>query len=225
MNIVFINSKIKVSSYGKYIVLLFISNAYPILAKSVGESCNTNSDCDYMNFCNAENHICNHNSILPINIEIVFGLLSICIGSALSNAGGIGGGGLLIPILLLILKFYTHEAIPLSKLMIFTGAVTAFILGFRQKHPSRDAISVDYNIPTLMVPLLLFGTMVGVSLNKVMPPWIILFSLTFVLFINTYKTIKKAILLYKQEMAYEMKTFSDDPNEKDNNTLSYFIPY
>lgn len=129
----------------------------------------------------------------------VIGLVFILLGSALSNAGGIGGGGLLIPILLLLLGFYTHEAIPISKLMIFTGALTSFILGFRQRHPSRNSISIDYNVPFLLVPMLLFGTMVGVTLNKVMPPWIILISLTLVLTINTYKTAKKAKSLYAKE--------------------------
>ena len=115
----------------------------------------------------------------------------VIICSALSNAGGIGGGGLLIPLLILLLGFYTHEAIPISKLMIFTGALTSFILGFRQKHPSRNTITIDYNIPYLLVPMLLFGTMVGVTLNKVTPPIVILLSLTALLILNTYKTMKK----------------------------------
>lgn len=126
-------------------------------------------------------------------------MVLILLTSALSNAGGVGGGGLVIPILLLMFKFYTHEAIPISKLTIFTGAITSFLLGFKQKHPYRKAITIDYNIPYLIVPMLLFGTMVGISLNKVMPPWIILVSLTLVLILNTYKTLKKARSLQKKE--------------------------
>ena len=122
---------------------------------------------------------------------VIIGFFGIILGSALSNAGGIGGGGLLIPLLILVFNFYTHEAIPISKLMIFAGAVTSFILGFRQKHPFRESITIDYNIPFLLVPMLLFGTMVGVTLNKVTPPWVILISLTLILVINTYKTLKK----------------------------------
>ncbi len=126
----------------------------------------------------------------PTNSEIV-GVFSIILGSAISNAGGIGGGGLLIPILILILKFTTHEAIPVSKLMIFTGALTAFIMGLKNKHPYRNGIPLDMNVAGVLVPMLLFGTMVGVSLNKVMPPSIILISLTIVLVLNTFKTTKK----------------------------------
>ena len=83
--------------------------------------------------------------------------------------------------------------------MIFTGAFTAFLLGFRQTHPFRNAITIDYNIPFLLVPMLLFGTMVGVTMNKIIPPWIILISLTSVLIINTYKTLKKGRELHLKE--------------------------
>jgi uncharacterized membrane protein YfcA len=152
-----------------------------------------------LNFCDLAKSKCRHKYVYPLSFKEAIGLFMIIIGSALSNAGGIGGGGLLIPILLLLLGFYTHEAIPISKLMIFTGAITSFFLGFRQKHPFRNSISIDYNIPMLLVPFLLLGTMIGVTLNKVTPPWVILISLTLVLVINTYKTFKKGRETHKNE--------------------------
>ena len=127
----------------------------------------------------------------PATIREIVGLVCIVVGSALSNAGGIGGGGLLIPILILILKFETHEAIPISKIMIFTGALTAFIMGLNYKHPYRDAIALDYNIAGVLIPMILFGTIVGVTLNKVMPFSVILICLSIVLVVNTYKTFKR----------------------------------
>ena len=139
---------------------------------------------------------CKHKSVFPLSVIEIVGLMGIMIGSALSNAGGVGGGGLLIPLLMIVLNFYTHEAIPISKLMIFSGAITSFFLGFRQSHPLRNSITIDYNIPFLLVPMLLLGTMVGVTLNKVTPPVIILICLTVVLTINTYKTMKKYFLSY-----------------------------
>jgi uncharacterized membrane protein YfcA len=139
-----------------------------------------------MNFC--ENNICRHKNVFPITHQEIIGLFCIFIGSALSNAGGIGGGGLLIPILILILKFETKEAIPVSKIMIFTGSLAAFIMGLNNKHPFRDAIALDYNTAGLLVPMILFGTIVGVTLNKVLPFSVILICMSFVLVINTYKT-------------------------------------
>ena len=181
-----------------YFIFIFMT-VIPIVYSSAINFCKTNEECEELNYCKIDENKCVHKKIFS-NLLLEFsGLIMIVFGSALSNAGGIGGGGLLIPILLLVLKFYTHEAIPISKLMIFTGALTSFILGFRQKHPLRNSITIDYNIPLLLVPMLLFGTMVGVTLNKVTPPWLILISLTAVLIINTYKTLKKGVNLYKEE--------------------------
>ena len=143
--------------------------------------------------------MCKHKSIFPIDNFEILGFFLIFLGSALSNAGGIGGGGLLLPILLLVFRFYTHEAIPISKLMIFAGAISSFIMNLRHKHPFREGVVIDYNIPFIIVPMLLFGTMIGVTLNKVFPPWIILVFLTLVLVINTYKTIRKANKLSNEE--------------------------
>jgi uncharacterized membrane protein YfcA len=91
----------------------------------------------------------------------------------------------------LYLNFNTKEAIPISKLMIFTGALTSFFMGIKNKNPYRNATAIDFNIAIVLIPLVLFGTMIGVTLNKILPPSIILICLTLILLINTYKTMKK----------------------------------
>ena len=183
----------------KLSILFILVTLLPLLNSSATNFCLKDAECDELNYCDLKENKCVHKRIFTDFTKEFFGLVMIVIGSAFSNAGGIGGGGLLIPILLLILNFYTHEAIPISKLMIFTGALTSFILGFRQKHPLRNSITIDYNIPLLLVPMLLFGTMVGVTLNKVTPPWLILVSLTAVLIVNTFKTLKRGMKLYREE--------------------------
>jgi len=75
--------------------------------------------------------------------------------------------------------------------MIFTGSLTAYLMGMKNKNPYREGTAIDYNIAVVIIPLVLFGTMIGVTLNKIFPPWIILTCLTAILIINTYKTIKK----------------------------------
>ena len=201
----FYSMKIKILS-----ILFILVTLIPMLNSSATNFCLKDEECDELNYCNLKENKCIHKRIFTDFPKEFFGLVMIVIGSAFSNAGGIGGGGLLIPILLLILNFYTHEAIPISKLMIFTGALTSFILGFRQKHPMRNSISIDYNIPLLLVPMLLFGTMVGVTLNKVTPPWLILVSLTAVLIINTYKTLRRGVKLYREENIAENKEVSKE---------------
>ncbi len=76
--------------------------------------------------------------------------------------------------------------------MIFAGALTSYILGFKITHPTRkDAVSIDYNIPLIVIPLLLFGTMTGVILAKVIHQFVILICLTLFLVINTFTTMSK----------------------------------
>ena len=41
----------------------------------------------------------------------------VFIGSSFANAGGAGGGGIFVPLLILLTQFTPHGAIPLSKAM------------------------------------------------------------------------------------------------------------
>ena len=47
--------------------------------------------------------------------NLAIGTILIFIGGILTSGGGVGGGGVYIPILVLILKFSPHVAVPLSK--------------------------------------------------------------------------------------------------------------
>ncbi len=102
-----------------------------------------------------------------------------------------------MPILIMILNFYTHEAIPISKTMTFFGTVTAFILNLKLHHPSRGTVAIDYNIAKLIVPFLLLGTVIGITLNRITSSFIILFVMTIMLFYYTYKTFRRYSILNK----------------------------
>lgn len=59
---------------------------------------------------------CHHKALFgPFNWMDVLMFSVLIVGSTLSAAGGLGGGGLYVPILMLIGGFSTFEAIPLSK--------------------------------------------------------------------------------------------------------------
>jgi uncharacterized membrane protein YfcA len=111
------------------------------------------------------------------------------------------------------LHFYTHEAVPLSKIVIFTGSLSSFILNTKLRHPDRKSKALDYNLIIVIVPNLLFGTILGVTLNRILPNVVIIFCLTIVLFYNTYKTMKMGIKQYNEE------------NEKQINLLLHLCVY
>ena len=110
---------------------------------------------------------------MPIKWEVLIGFLSIFIAAGMSNASGLGGGLLFIPVLLLIMNFYPHEAIPISKIVIFAGALTSFIQNIKVKRPGRNTKALNYNLVIVNAPNLLIGTVLGVTLNKILPNAII----------------------------------------------------
>lgn len=130
----------------------------------------------------------------------------------MSNASGLGGGLLFIPVLLLIMKFYPHEAIPISKMVIFAGALTSFIQNTKVKRPGRNTKALNYNLVIVNSSNLLLGTVFGVSLNKILPNTLILFLLCILLFFYSYKTFKTFLKCYKEENNNERLSLSSQRN-------------
>ena len=117
----------------------------------------------------------------------------------MSNSSGLGGGLLFLPVLLLIMNFYPHEAIPISKVVIFAGALSSFFVNVGVKRPGRDVIALDYNLLIITGSNLLLGTVFGVTLNKILPNTIILLLVCVFLCYNTYKTFKTFFKIYNEE--------------------------
>ena len=130
----------------------------------------------------------------------------------MSNASGLGGGLLFIPVLLLILNFYPHEAIPISKIVIFAGALTSFIQNTKVKRPHRNCKALNYNLIIVNTSNLLLGTVFGVTLNKILPNTLILFLLCILLFYYSYKTFKTFLKFYNEEANTDLHSMSSQMN-------------
>ena len=93
----------------------------------------------------------------------------VFVGSSFANAGGAGGGGIFVPLLILLTQFTPHGAIPLSKAMstytkkndastlahaytktVFGGALTFVSITFRRRHPEVDRPLIDYDIALML---------------------------------------------------------------------------
>lgn len=151
--------------------LLVLTLSYPAASYSSSSDCDLDSDCPDLNTC--KDSKCVHKSLNPPAPEEIIGTIVIIILGALSNAGGLGGGTFMVPLLILIFLFQTHEAIPLSQVFVFGGSLLACVLRFKQKHPSRDRPVIMYELNMVMMSPLLVGTTVGVLLNQMFPDWLI----------------------------------------------------
>ena len=88
--------------------------------------------------------------------DIGFFTLAMLMG--LCNVAGIGGGAIDVPIVMLFFRFSTKQAIALSNMIIFMGAVVRFIYNFNDKNPSKPGVVVvDYSIATVIMATTLVG--------------------------------------------------------------------
>lgn len=108
-----------------------------------------------------------HKPLHPINGWDVAGVALACVGLMIAAAGGIGGGGILVPLYILVLGFHPKHAIPLSNITIFGGAITNTMLNLSKRHPDADRPLVDWDLILVMEPLTIGGALVGSFINKV----------------------------------------------------------
>ena len=93
-------------------ILLLWMSIFCILTTQAVEDCDDDSDCRSFNTC--EDGECKHKDLMDPKGSEIGGTLLIILFAALSNAGGIGGGPIMIPILIILFSFNAHFAVPLS---------------------------------------------------------------------------------------------------------------
>jgi len=71
--------------------------------------------------------------------EAMLGIMLISAALVLASAGGIGGGGILVPLFILVLHWSPRYAIPLSNITIFAGGIMNTCVNFGKRHPNPKA--------------------------------------------------------------------------------------
>ncbi|KAL3628395.1 hypothetical protein CASFOL_027441 [Castilleja foliolosa] len=122
------------------------------------------------------------------------------LGSACGTVGGVGGGGIFVPMLTLLIGFDTKSAAAISKCMIMGASASSVWYNLRVPHPCRDDKAIiDYDLALLFQPMLMLGITLGVSLSVVFPYWLIT-VLIIILFMGTStRSFCKAVEMWKEE--------------------------
>ncbi|KAK1426041.1 hypothetical protein QVD17_14709 [Tagetes erecta] len=189
------------------------------------------------------NHIINHPLIssildsddktwpeLAFNWRIMLATLIGFLGSAFGTVGGVGGGGIFVPMLTLVVGFDTKSAAALSKCMIMGASASSFWYNLRVQHPCREVPILDYDLALLFQPMLMLGITLGVALSVVFPYWLIT-VLIIILFLGTssrsfFRGIEmwKEESILKKEMAKARETFVNSRGELLIDTFEPLIP-
>ncbi|CAJ1968782.1 unnamed protein product [Sphenostylis stenocarpa] len=121
------------------------------------------------------------------------------LGSACGTVGGVGGGGIFVPMLNLLLGFDTKSAAALSKCMIMGASASSVWYNVRVPHPTKEVPILDYDLALLFQPMLMLGITVGVALSVVFPYWLIT-VLIIILFVGTSsRSFFKGMEMWREE--------------------------
>jgi uncharacterized membrane protein YfcA len=118
---------------------------------------------------------------------------------ALAVMSGIGGGGIIVPLLMVFYKLSTKEAVAVSGFTILVGSVSRFAFTYKERHPDKDATCIEYGITNVMLPVVLVGSIAGVFFNIIFPDVIVQISLTLLLGFLSIQSVFKALAIYKKE--------------------------
>ena len=147
-----------------------------------------------------------HEPLFPLQSSDFTGFACATLGLIVAAGGGIGGGGILVPIYILVMGFSPKHAIPLSNITVFGGAMANTYLNSKKRHPLADRPLVDWDLILIMEPLTIAGALMGAFLNKLLPDEVLIFLLVLLLSFTAYNTLKKAIKMYKLETEHMAAT-------------------
>jgi len=218
--------------------------------------CRTNSDCHTDNYkCSPSKHgsmfdlelsscspnqganhgcLCFHKQLLPFAWSDAEAMLFTFLASIIAALAGIGGGGLLVPLYILIENFEADMASPLSSAAIMGGSMIGYSMYCRRWHERFPVIQqplIDYETTALLLPALLMGTVFGTILDKLLPLWSIIVVMLILLFVTTARTALKAYSASVEEDEDEEPTAKPatliaprKPSESENSMLGDVSP-
>ena len=130
--------------------------------------------------------------------------------------GGLGGGGAIIPIAMVFYGFNTKQAIGLSNASICVASIARYFFNFPKSHPYKNntGVLVDYNVASLMLPMIVVGATTGVIINKVLPSIVVAVILTILLIAVSCMTSKKLLGIVANEKKSHGPLCGSKPEEE-----------
>lgn len=122
------------------------------------------------------------------------GMIMTFLSLTYANIGGLGGGGLIVPVSQGFFRLDVKNAIALSNASIFLSSVIRFLLFASTPHPKKNGkgLIVDHNLSILMLPMLISGVSFGVLANIILPEPVVMIVLVLIMGYLSYGMFAKA---------------------------------
>lgn len=129
--------------------------------------------------------------------QVVWCGIALFLAGILCSAGGIGGGGVYVPVLMVFGLLSPKDSVPLSKAIVFFGATVTLVMNLRRG--GLVSKPFDHEICCLVIPASLIGTLLGVVLNRQTSDFAIVLLLSVLLSGMTVKMFYEAYKSYTEE--------------------------
>jgi uncharacterized membrane protein YfcA len=140
-----------------------------------------------------------HKDLFPLDNNDWWGTLLVGLGTMIAASGGIGGGAILVPILILVYNFHPKYAIPLSNFTIVGSSITNMVMNLPKRHPDTNRPLVDWDLILVMEPMTMGGAIVGAIAAQILPEWLLIISLVILLAYTTKTTLEKGMQQWNKE--------------------------
>jgi len=100
-------------------------------ARADYQECKIDEECDYLYYC-WEGKECMHKHVFPLEPVEKIGSFVVLIMAGLFMSGGLGGGAMMVPLLIVFFRFDSKEAIYNAYAIIFGGSIGNFLYSVRE---------------------------------------------------------------------------------------------
>lgn len=153
--------------------------------------------------------------------RIILGTIIGFFGAAFGSVGGVGGGGIFVPMLTLVIGFDSKSSTAMSKCMIMGAALSTVYYNLNLRHPTLDLPIIDYDLALLIQPMLMLGISIGVVFNVVVADWMVT-MLLLVLFLGTSaKAFFKGLETWKKETIEKEENARKQESNGDGSEVEY----
>ncbi|GAX25508.1 hypothetical protein FisN_12Lh044 [Fistulifera solaris] len=140
--------------------------------------------------------------LYPLTSRYILGLSVASMALTLGATGGIGGGGVVVPVYILVMGLPLKVAVPIGAVTLLGASLGCTLLNWTRRHPLADRPLIDWDLVLIMGPLSLTGTLVGTLFHQVFSEKFLVVLLVIILSVTAQATLSKAMRMYRAEKRY-----------------------
>ena len=146
-----------------------------------------------------------------MSARFIGGVILLYFSSTMSSAGGIGGGGVNVPIFLVAFGYDYSKATILSLCTVLGNYISQTSINWNKRHPYVPARPLIYwDAVLVLLPAQMGGSALGVIIATMFPETIMLILAIFILIYAGVKTGKKGLSLWRKESEAKNENIYED---------------